>query len=140
MPSKAEAKKRHREFYRRSANPEDAMQIRQAERNDPDPNTCLRRALAAALRFAGLQDDCSWVPANAGYEALEEICSRYDLEWLGKNGQQAATIGSRPVLVIYDMENAEDRRSSHAVFASDIHPCQKWTISHVLLGWEFLKK
>lgn len=106
--------------------------------NYTEDMSCLRRAITAALRFAGRDDDTSWIPANATCDLLPEICDRYGVHWIGRNGPETFDPGNRPVVAIYDAEAGETngRPNHHAVFCSDLGPCSRWKLSHLLMGWE----
>lgn len=110
-------------------------------------NTCLRRAVYVGLRFAGIVDDCLWIPQSPTIEVLEEVIERYPLlTAYGLHGCELATFGAVPALVVYKVVPAEFTVEglpvSHAVFLSDVHPVTKmgyrFDIDQVVLGWEIL--
>lgn len=105
---------------------------------------CLRRAVRAGLRFAGiLHDDAEWVTPHT--DSLRELVRRYPVLWyVGQHGTETINTGNRPVLACYDVGKIAPESGLplyHAVFCSDSDPMErdyKWRIVHLVVGWEEL--
>jgi len=102
---------------------------------------CLRRAIGAALRFAGYKDDVRWIPPNATIEVVEEIVKRYDLEWYGPFNALENFNPYRPAVLICDTgtDNQDGEPVYHAIFCSDTYLANAWNVTYALLGWERLR-
>ena|GEM_PF-4162523 len=119
------------------------------EDNWESDDYCLRRAVRAGLRYAGIYyDDCKWIPPFSGKDSFEEVTRRYPaLQWIGKDGEVRLTIDNKSALVCYRDKSEEtspdDRIMCHAIFISDMFPFAqyeaKWCdVYYVITGWESL--
>lgn len=108
------------------------------------PDICLRRAVYTGLRYAGVTDDCGWIPANARIADLDLIADRYPnlRAYHSEEIHNFRVSLYVPILIVY-REKVEgiEQGFMHAVFASDVLPFSKsdrFAIYGVVVGWEDL--
>lgn len=108
------------------------------------PDICLRRAVYTGLRYAGIVDNCEWIPANAAISDLDLIGDRYPkLNIYHSEEIHDFRISLYvPILIVYrEKVEGTEHGYMHAIFASDVLPFSKndkYAIYGVIIGWEDL--
>lgn len=111
------------------------------------PGDCVRRALVAALKYAGVKGDTDWIPPSIRFgsevkELIAQLLARYP--WLTCYGLDAdddnpevATVENEPVVIFYRY-HLEDTTAGHVIFLNDSHLLRYATdirVSLTVTGW-----
>lgn len=106
-----------------------------------EDKSCLRRSVYAGLKYAGIDDDCGWIPPSPDNFWVQRIQNKYPQLEFYFNGEVKA--GNRPAIIVYQTGEIGDngKLNTHAVFASDTDPFSYdfLVVGCVILGWEHLK-
>ena len=114
--------------------------------NLSEDKSFFRGSFYAGLRYAGIEDDCSWIPISPTLGEVRSLIGKYPQ--LVYHWESSVYLGNSPCLVMYETDTMNDNGllEGHATFLSDsalFTGCNedkhKFNVLAIISGWENLK-